>query len=130
MNIGVDQDGQTRSIVSKPIFKNKMLLGAMYRAQSGPFARSCNWAWFAELKGTAFELTGVPEELIQHYSKRRQEVCLDMIRKGRTGGKAAAQSAVETRRTKKNVRPREELFAEWQAINEQSSVSTRRHWQR
>jgi conjugative relaxase-like TrwC/TraI family protein len=118
MNIGVDQDGRTRSIVSKPIFKNKMLLGAMYRAYLAQLLYE-KLGLVAERKGTAFELTGVPEDLMQHYSKRRQEVCLDMIRKGRSGGKAAAKSAIETRRTKKNVRPREELFAEWQAINEQ-----------
>lgn len=118
MNLGVDKDGRTRSIVSRSFFKNKMLLGVMYRAHLAHLLY-VKLGLIAECKGTAFELKGVPEDLIQHYSKRRQEVCLDMIRKGKSGAKAAAQSAVETRRKKSDVPPREQLFEEWQAINKE-----------
>jgi conjugative relaxase-like TrwC/TraI family protein len=79
MNLGVDEDGQTRSIVSKTIFQNKMLLGVMYRAHLAHLL-FVELGLAAQCKGTAFELKGVPEDLIEHYSKRRQEICLDLIR--------------------------------------------------
>ncbi|MEX2309828.1 MAG: MobF family relaxase [Pirellulales bacterium] len=116
MNVGVDDFDKTRSIESKPIFRNKMLLGAIYRSH---LAHSLHrqFGLNAERKGDSFEILGVPDEVIQDKSKRRKQIELRLKEERKGGAIAAAHAALATRQKKKH-RPRSELFAEWRNANE------------
>lgn len=117
MNVTVDADGKTRSLEPKAIFKNKMLLGAMYRGRLAHKEHK-KYGFKAKRNGNSFEFEGVSEEHIQHYSVRSQEIRASMKKDGRSGAIAAAQAAVTTRKKKKHV-ARHDLFAKWRKENEQ-----------
>ena len=57
-------------------------------------------------KGDSFEVSGVPEGLIQTHSARRAQIVEYLKKNGQHGAVAAAEAALKTRRTKKDVPPR------------------------
>ena len=109
---------KTLAIDSRPLFRNKMLLGACCRAH---FAHSLEqeFGWRCERRGNVFEVEGVSKEVCDAHSTRRKEILARLKLTGRSGAKAAAQAAVETRRKKEDIPPRCELFEKWQQINAQ-----------
>lgn len=118
MNVAVDATDlvKTRSIEPKPIFKNKMLLGAIYRSHLA-HALHKEFGFNAIRKGDSFEIQGVPDEVIQAHSKRRKQVLARLKELGRSGGAAAAQAAVETRPEKQHI-PHKDLVEAWRKENE------------
>lgn len=133
MNVGVDaaaadktpedpsdihglQGQVTRTLYSKPFFINKMLLGAHFRAHLAHLGE-VNQRFRSERRGTVFEVKGVPQDVMDQQSTRRKEVLAELKQKGQAGGKAAAKAAVDTRRKKDEVPPREQLFERWQQEN-------------
>ena len=117
LNIGIGQDGQTRTILSKPLFIWKKILGAYYRAELANLLET-ELGLVAERKGQSFEIVGVPPELIRAYSKRRQEILEYLDKEGESGAIAASKAALATRRRKQDIPPRKELFSRWQQFNE------------
>lgn len=59
-----------------------------------------------------FEISDVPKELIEHFSKRRHEIEAMLEDKGLSGGKAAAVATLSTRDDKSKV-DRDELHQKW-----------------
>ena len=118
MNVAVDATDidKTRSIEPKPIFKNKMLLGAIYRSHLA-HALHKEFGFNAIRKGDSFEIQGVPDEVIQHHSTRRKQVLARLKELGRSGGAAAAHAAVETRPEKQHI-AHNVLVAAWRKENE------------
>ena len=96
MNVGYCEDGKSRSISSKPIYKNKMLLGAIFRSKVA-FKLHKAMGLKMQRKGNSCDVIGVPQEVLDAHSTRRKQILADMKKKGRVGAKAAALSAVETR---------------------------------
>lgn len=114
-NVGVREDGTTGSIVSKPFYKMKMLLGAMYRSE---FARllTADFGVTWEVHRTWLEISGVPRAIINHFSKRRQQILAALDARGLSGPVASAVAALDTRNKKDTTpTPRSELFREWAA---------------
>jgi len=118
MNVAVDATDitKTRTIEPKPIFKNKMLLGAIYRSHLA-HALHVEFGFNAVRKGDSFEIQGVPDEVIQHHSKRRKQVLARLKELGKSGGAAAAQVAVETRPEKQHI-AHKDLVEAWRKENE------------
>jgi conjugative relaxase-like TrwC/TraI family protein len=122
LNVGVTPDGQTRALDREEPFKVKMAFGAIFRCQLSyelenrlglETHRVKNW----------FEVSGVPKDLRDKFSSRREEI-LDYLKDlGLDGAKAASVATLVTRSTKENL-PRAELFAKWRAIGEQYGFST------
>lgn len=114
MNVGVREDGTTGTLSSLSLFETKMAAGALYRLHLSsllerelgvPLHRFRSW----------FEVTGVPEELIAEFSKRREAIEAELDRLGVDGAKGAAMAAIETREAKEAV-ARVRLFEEWRAM--------------
>lgn len=124
LNVGVSDDGTTRTILSRPFYQNKMLLGALYRAHLAHHLQA-ELGLATERHGNLFELAGVPNELARKHSKRRAEVLRRLAEKGFSGGRAAAIATLETRRRKKDVLPRSQLFPAWRKVNEEHGFTER-----
>lgn len=126
-NVGVDastsQKLVTRTLVSNYFFQQKMLAGAIYRGYLAHLV-DVEYGFQADLTKVAFEIRGVPSDLISVHSTRRKQVEADLIRKGRSGGEAAAKSALETRGPKHKSLVREKLFAKWQETNSRHGFNT------
>jgi conjugative relaxase-like TrwC/TraI family protein len=112
MNVGVGTDGKTRTILSQPLYAHKMAAGAVYRAELSNqlekrlgivLERQKNW----------FEVHGVPQGLVDEFSKRREQVEKALAKLGATSAKAAAKLALATRQAKEHL-ARSDLFRSWQ----------------
>lgn len=123
MNIGVREDGTTGTVSSLSLFEAKMAAGALYRVELAsrlerelgiPVERTRTW----------FEIPGVSEDLIQEFSKRREAIEEELLRKGLTSAEAAAVAATETREAKEAV-SRAELFAAWRKDGQHYEWTTR-----
>lgn len=123
LNVGVDSEGETRTILSKPFFQQKMTAGALYRTElAHQLVKRLGVR--LERSGFAFEVKGVPKSLCEFHSKRRQEVLTALLAAGQSSAKAAQIAALETR-SQKNTLARSQLFEKWQEEAKDYSFSTR-----
>lgn len=119
LNIGVDDMGKTRSLVSRSLYQAKMLAGAYYRAALAYQLRSSmQLKTYRPLnrrneRETWFEVTGVSKAVMQHFSKRREEILEQLGSVGLDTASAAAYATLSTRSIKDVVPPRSELKARW-----------------
>jgi conjugative relaxase domain, TrwC/TraI family len=111
-NLCQRQDGTWGGLETRQIYQNKMALGALYRCE---LASELQREGFTiERDGDSFKIAGVGPEVVDHFSKRRAVIEEALAEKGTKSAKAAEIAALDSRAVKE-VRPREELFAEWQA---------------
>lgn len=113
LNLGVDSEGETRSIVSRPFFQQKMTAGALYRTELAHQLVQ-RLGVRLERSGFAFEVKGVPKSLCEFHSKRRQEVLQALNAAGHSSARAAQIATLETR-SQKDTLPRSSLFRKWQS---------------
>lgn len=112
MNACTRGDGTTGTMESKPLYKAKMTAGALYRAELAAELME-RLDLHIERKGTCFEVAGVPQKLMNEFSKRRAEIEQVLDAKGYTSAQASAMATLATRQVKGHV-SREELFGAWQ----------------
>jgi Ti-type conjugative transfer relaxase TraA len=112
INVGFNQDGQTRTLDPAEAVRGKMLFGAIYRAELSRQLQQEFGVEVERLPKGMFDIKGVPEDLKADHSRRRQQILDAMGREGATGAKAASAFVLTTRKVKE-YRPREELFVEW-----------------
>ena len=111
MNVGVRADGTTGTILSKPFYEAKMTAGALYRAEFASLLQHLGLA--VERDGSSFRIVGVPQELVDLDSKRRDEIVAELGAKGLESAAAAAAATLSTREVKTFIPPRKELFERW-----------------
>ena len=121
LNVGVREDGTTGTVSSFSLFQAKMAAGALYRAHLSAWLER-NLGIETEAYRTWFEVSGVPDELIAEFSKRREAIEKEMARKGLDSAEAAAVAAIETRDAKAAV-SRSELFLDWRSTGLSSGWS-------
>lgn len=112
LNLGVCADGRVRSLVSKPVYQNKMLAGAIYRLELAQ-QLSHTLGLRPQRKKSCFEIIGVPQKTIERFSKRRQAIEAKLGELGIDTASAAAFATLKTRQVKDLVPPRQELFERW-----------------
>ncbi len=103
--------GDVRSIESKDIFVAQKSAGAVYRAELAQQMRQLGFA--VEQDGQSFKVSGVPDDLLKEWSKRRAQVESRMAEKGGRSARAAEVAALDSREVK-GVVDRAELFQRWQ----------------
>ncbi len=123
LNLGVRRDGTTGTLEPKALYRHQMAAGALFRAELA-YALETELGLRCRREGRSFELLGVDPELMTYFSKRRAAIEAELARTGLSGGKAAESANFATRQ-KKEVRPRAELFAEWQQIGREHHWSTK-----
>ncbi len=115
MNATQRADGQWRSIENKPLFIDQKLLGLVYRqnlaVRTSPLGYEIEHG-----KDGSWEIRGVPEELIDQYSKRSQAIegALEGLGKTRdTATAAEKETATLDTRDRKVHAERGELLERW-----------------
>lgn len=111
LNIAVRPDGTTGTVLSKPFYQHKKTIGAIYRAELGFQLQKLGY--FVVQDNGKFLITGVPQKLAEHFSKRRAAIEARLAARGEDSPQAAAIAALDTRVAKGRVPPRSELFARW-----------------
>jgi conjugative relaxase-like TrwC/TraI family protein len=122
VNITKLEDGKTRAIDSTHFYHHKMSAGALYRCELARGLSELGLPIRQVQHGSSlmFEIHGVPEKLVEFFSKRRAEI--EEKLKVEFGSLDAASSiakeiaTLETRRKKEDERPRGELFEKWREI--------------
>ncbi len=133
-NLAVREDGGTAALDARRLFQPhmKMLLGALFRAELAKDLEKLGLACYRptndrEKKVSWFELSCVPPELVQTFSKRRQEMQTWLNERSLTGAQAAERAALATR-AKKVAYPREELLTTWRQVGRDQGFAAGEHF--
>lgn len=115
LNLAVRADGKTGSIDNKDVLRNAGGIAALYRSELVSELRR-ELGVEAHREGRNFEVTGIPERVIEHFSKRRAEI----EKAAKEGGfntaanrEAAQVAAFETRAAKDKEIPLTALEERW-----------------
>ena len=109
-NVGVGQDGKTRTLEGSHFFEWKMAGGAAYRVA---LAKEMQTLGFTVLRdGKSFRLKEVDRGLEVLFSTRRNQIEKALMERGSSGAKASEVATLATRKGKKERDP-EELRKEW-----------------
>ena len=113
-NISFRSDGTTGALYTPSLYRMKMVAGAVYQSEMSASMLDLGYSVRQE-QGFAFEIVGVPKEIRDHYSTRRQEIEAALAKRQETSAKAAEIAALDTRKAKTSQLSRAELFANCQA---------------
>ena len=114
-NMARSPDGEWRALDGRPILEHyRLAAGYLYQCQLRfELSRSLGVEWQRPENGMA-EIAGIPDEVVNAFSRRRAQVLDYLERRGTSGFYAAKVAAIETRDRKEPVDlPR--LREEWQA---------------
>jgi len=112
-NLAQRPDGSFGAIESRYIYEEKMAAGAIYRAELAHNLEQylgCQ----TERKEQEFLVKGIPQELCDLFSTRRQQIELNMKNTGFSTPESAVISALSTRKPKKKTSI-SQLETEWKA---------------
>lgn len=101
----VSQNGKTIDLDTRW----KMAIGAAYRAELAHELQKLGYE--IRRDGTSFSVKGVPQNLTEKFSTRRQQIESELRKNNAAGGKAAAVATLATRQEKGEVN-RAELFSQ------------------
>lgn len=111
-NACLDSDDKFRSVHSRTLFDNKMLIGEIYRSELKANIRE---AYLGRLERThpdgRFELKDMDKSLIREFSTRSQDM-QEYLGEGAHSAEDKAIAALRTRKAKKES-PRDELQKDW-----------------
>ena len=111
LNLAVREDGTTGSILTKEVFRLKMIAGLIYRQELGrQLAEQLGFGLVREK--TWLQIEGVPAALCEAFSKRRAEV-LEYLERMEKSDAVSAAAAAKATRSAKEMTPRATLFAQW-----------------
>lgn len=125
MNVTQRLDGKWRSLASdlfgyssgvngfiERVNQNKIYFGSIYRSTLAHELTKMGYEIIKTHDDCRFEVSGVPQEVIEHFSKRSKSIKQLMSEKGWFGAKAAAYATLETRDRKLEAN-RETLHRDW-----------------
>ena len=124
MNATSRPDGSFGSFACEDLFRHKMAIGALYRAElAHELRRTLGLSLRSERSW--FELEGVPASLVAAHSQRRAAILEALKAYGEDNAVAAKAAAMATRQAKEVV-PRAELFRRWRALAEEHGFNPAR----
>ena len=110
-NLAPREDGTCGTVDGRPLFRWKMALGALYRAELAEQLQA-RLPVEIERDGSGFAIRDVPKPLQEQFSKRSEPIQDWLAEHGYGGARAAQAAALDTRPTKAAV-DRPALFARW-----------------
>lgn len=112
-NLALGEDGKYRSLKFSMAYEQKILMGAIYRAELGHELKKSGIALEPAGKHGLWEVKDVPKDAIQAFSKRRQAI-LEAAKEGPKDPRTLADLVLMTRPKKESV-DRETLETRWHA---------------
>ena len=109
-NLARRSDGTFGAIEASDIFRHKMMLGAIYRAQLAEQLRELGYEIQADKD--SFKVAHVPDELCKQWSSRRSQIEAALAERGIESAKSAEIAALSTR-SSKQATDRAELPKRW-----------------
>jgi conjugative relaxase-like TrwC/TraI family protein len=116
-------DGKLMAVDNPDLYRNKFLYGQMYRNElAAELLKKGYDLSVTDAEKGFFELKGVPEAALDHFSQRRKEI-LEKLKSWDTYGAVAAEKAVLLTRHAKEQRDLGILTESWRAtLNEMGGV--------
>ncbi|MFN7476102.1 MAG: MobF family relaxase [Burkholderiales bacterium] len=118
-------DGEWRALNNEAIYRNKMLLGALYRSELARNVQQLGYHVRATHLDGSFELTHIHDSQIQVFSQRSAAIASHLESQGKDRSEASAwlknRVAILTRDKKTSV-DRETLHSEWQELSKQHGI--------
>lgn len=111
MNMTQRKDGVWRTIFGDELYNDKLINGMEYRSILAQKLMHLGYELNIEKKGT-FEIVGVPEIVLNNFSKRRLQIEKWLSHQELTGGEAASRANFHTRNKKMNTNE-EQLKIKW-----------------
>ena len=108
------EDGDWRSVFSKPLFEHKMAAGNVYRASLAQQLKELGYAIEQTSRDGRFEVADVPSDLIDRFSKRRKDI-ESVLNRWETDDASSAARATLLTRPSKRLTDREVLEQRWQS---------------
>jgi Ti-type conjugative transfer relaxase TraA len=109
-NLARRSDGSFGAIEAADLYKHKMMLGAIYRAQLAEQLRELGYEIQADKD--SFKVAHVPDELCKQWSSRRSQIEAALAERGIESAKSAEIAALSTR-SSKQATDRAELLKRW-----------------
>jgi conjugative relaxase-like TrwC/TraI family protein len=108
-------EGKTTTVFGQPLYAHARTAGFLYQAAlREQLTDRVGVEWTAVEHGVA-DVRGIPEDVIRHFSTRRDEIRERMAEHGGRSAKSAQAAALETRRTKEHDVRADRLRQEWRA---------------
>lgn len=133
MNFTVGRDGKIRALASdltraQGTYENawnyRNVFGAVYRNQLAANIEKLGYALDIDANTGRFEMSGVPAELLTHFSKRRAQIETWLADNGVDGAKASQQATLYTRNQKEDTNW-VDLQYRWQSEAKQKGFDAR-----
>ncbi len=113
-NMTIGEDGKWRTVENKAIFENKMEIGAVYRNSLAAELTKIGYDVVREGKHGFVEIKGVPKDVAEMFSTRREQIREVLKNSVDTNASAAAsRAALLTRNAKTRDVDRGALYALW-----------------
>ncbi|SLK09185.1 MobF family relaxase [Novosphingobium mathurense] len=109
------KDGKWQALWNSPLWKNNTLIGAAYHARMREELGKLGYQTEITGKHGQFEIKGVPANVLEAFSQRREEILAKAAQIGVSSPKGQDKVVVNTRDAKLNVEDRSALRKEWQA---------------
>jgi conjugative relaxase-like TrwC/TraI family protein len=122
MNIGVRANGKTGALETADLFRMKMTLGALYRAELSRLMEHEYGISFERVKNS-IELLGRDKPLCEFYSTRSKEIESFMKENGLQGATLAAKACTKTRSKKDMEKGIDEHLSRWSRETEELGVT-------
>lgn len=114
MNAVQDGDGQWRSLETLRMYEGKQMAGLIYRYELANLVKSLGYDIdITDRDKGFFDIKGIPESLMEAFSKRRQQVLESAKQRGLFDQKSMEKATLYSRDAK-NTPEREALLEEWQ----------------
>jgi len=111
-NLARRPDGTFGAIEAAEIFRHKMMLGAIYRAELAQQLHKLGYQ--IEADRDSFKVAGVPDSLCKRWSSRRAQIEEALEQRNASSAKAAEIAALSTRSSKQATN-RAELLERWKS---------------
>jgi conjugative relaxase-like TrwC/TraI family protein len=122
MNATETAPGEWRSLQSHAFFKQKMAIGAIYRAALAREAQALGYEIDVTHRDGRFDIVGVPEDLMKEFSSRTNEIDEIVKKRGRTDAVARHWATMLSRKRKENV-PHDELLKKWHKTAKENNAN-------
>ncbi|GHG07144.1 MobF family relaxase [Thalassotalea marina] len=112
MNAGSVDGSDWRSIYSRDIYHQKMLLGLVYRSKLAELTKELGYTPVWDKESGTFELNEIRQDHIDEFSQRRSEIKSYAEEHDLNTAEEMAEAATRTRASKKNI-PTQEIINSW-----------------